>query len=70
MALMPSLVVEDPGSVVVIGYENRGDDNQPTLETLTAALRPREVEIHDRLVVRNGRWRSLDCHNPNCCPPR
>ena len=69
LALMPSLVVEDPESVVLIGYENRAGDSEPALEALTAALQSREVEIHDRIIVRNGRWRSLDCHNPNCCPP-
>src|SRR5674476_1580794 len=70
LALRPSLVVEDPDSVVLIGYENHAGDSEPALESLTAALQSREVEIHDRLVVRGGRWRSLDCHNPACCPPR
>jgi len=69
LALMSSLVVEDPDSVVLIGYENRAGESLPALESLTAALQSRKVEILDRLVVRNGRWRSLDCHNPNCCPP-
>ena len=69
LALMPSLVVEDPDSVVLIGYENRAGDSEPALEALTAALQSREVEIHDRIIVRDGRWRSLDCHNPACCPP-
>jgi len=68
LALMPSLVVEDPDSVVLVGYENRAGESLPALESLTAALQSREVEVHDRLVVRNGRWRSLDCDNPACCP--
>src|SRR5665647_1693275 len=70
LALMPSLIVEDPESVVLIGYENRAGDSLPALEALTAALRSRKIEIHDRLVARNGRWRSLDCHNPICCSPQ
>jgi hypothetical protein len=70
LALMPSLVVEDPDSVVLIGYENRAGDSLLALESLTAALQSLKFEIHDRLVVRNGRWRSLDCHNPACCPPQ
>ena len=69
LALMPSLVVEDPDSVVLIGYEKHAGDSLLALESLTAALRSRQVEIHDRLVVRNCRWRSLDCHNRDCCPP-
>jgi hypothetical protein len=68
LALMPSLVVEDPDSVVLIGYENHAGDSEPALESLTAALQSLKIEIHDRLVVRNGRWRSLDCDNPACCP--
>ena len=68
LALMPSLVVEDPDSVVVIGYENRAGDSEPALESLTAALQSLKIEIHDRIIVRGGRWRSMDCHNPACCP--
>jgi len=70
LALMPSLVVEDPDSVVLIGYENHAGESLPALESLTAALRSREVEIHDRIIVRNGRWRSLDCDNAACCSPQ
>lgn len=70
LALMPSLVAEDPDSVVLLGYENRAGLSLPALEALTAALRSRSVQIHDRLVVRGGRWRSLDCDNPSCCPPQ
>jgi hypothetical protein len=68
-ALMPSLVKEDPDSVVLIGYENRAGDSLPALESLSAVLQSQQIQIHDRLVVRNGRWRSLDCANPKCCPP-
>ncbi len=70
LALMPSLIAEDPDGVVLIGYENRAGDSLPALESLSAALQSLKIEIHDRLVIRNGRWRSLDCHNPNCCPPQ
>ena len=67
-ALMPSLVAEKPDSVVLLGYEDRAGESLPALEALTKALISSGVQIHDRLVVRDGRWRSLDCHNPNCCP--
>ena len=68
-ALMPSLVGENPDAVVLIGYENRAGESLPTLEALSTALQSRKIEVHDRLIVRHGRWRSMDCHNPNCCPP-
>jgi Domain of unknown function (DUF4192) len=67
-ALMPSLVAENPDSVVLIGYENRAGASQPALESLSRALQSRSIKVHDRIVVRNGRWRSLDCDNPQCCP--
>jgi hypothetical protein len=69
-ALMPSLVAEQPESVVLVGYEDRAGQSLPALESLSSALQSQQIQIHDRLVVRNGRWRSLDCDNPMCCPPR
>jgi len=68
-ALMPSLINENPDGVILIGFEGRDGESLQALESLTAALQSRATKIHDRLVVRDGRWRSLDCHNPRCCPP-
>jgi len=67
-ALLPTLVTENPDSVILIGYEDCAGDSLPALEALTTALHSHSMPIHDRLVVRDGRWRSLDCHNPSCCP--
>ena len=39
------------------------------MEALTSALVEVGVRIHDRMVVHDNRWRSLDCDNPACCPP-
>jgi hypothetical protein len=68
-ALLPTLVTENPDSVILVGYEDHVDDSLPALDALTQALHSHAVQVHDRLVVRDGRWRSLDCHNPSCCPP-
>jgi len=68
-ALLPTLVAENPDSVILVGYEDDLGDSLPALEALTQALHSHSVQVHDRLVVRDGRWRSLDCHSPNCCPP-
>ena len=27
------------------------------------------IPVVDRIVVHDGRWRSLDCADPDCCPP-
>jgi hypothetical protein len=66
---MPSLVNENPDSVILIGYEDSVGQSLAALEALAAALQSAAMRIHDRLVVRDGRWRSLDCHSPDCCPP-
>ena len=68
-ALMPSLVGEKPDSVVLLGYEDCAGESLPALESLSAVLQSQHIRVHDRIVVRNGRWRSIDCAHPNCCPP-
>jgi hypothetical protein len=67
-ALMPSLIREEPDSVILVGFENRAGESLPAIEALTEALARHSMQIHDRLIVRNGRWRSMDCSNTNCCP--
>jgi len=69
-ALLPSLVADHPNAVVLLGFENHAGDSLPAIESLSAALQSRQIDIHDRIIVRDGRWRSLDCDNPNCCPPQ
>jgi len=69
-ALLPSLITENPDAVIVIRYEDRDGESLPALEALTTALQSHSMPIHDRLVVRDGMWRSLDCHNPLCCPEK
>jgi hypothetical protein len=67
-ALLPTLAGENPDSVILVGYEDCPGDSLPALEALTEALHSHAVQVHDRLVVRDGRWRSLDCLSPCCCP--
>jgi len=67
-ALLPSLITENPDAVILIGFEDNKGESLPALEALTTTLHSHSMPIHDRLVVRDGRWRSLDCYNPSCCP--
>ena len=67
-ALLPSLITENPDSVILIGYEDQEGDSLLAVESLTAALKSSAIDIHDRIIVRDHRWRSLDCQNPSCCP--
>jgi hypothetical protein len=39
------------------------------VQALRSALRHREIELHEALLVRSGRWWSYLCHDPACCPP-
>ena len=67
-ALLPSLVKEKPEAVIVIviGYGTRRERAcLHALEALTVALHSHTIQIHDRLVVRDSRWRSLDCDSRN-----
>jgi hypothetical protein len=67
-ALLPSLITENPDAVIIIGFEDNEGESLPAVEALTKALQSSDMRIQDRLVVRDGRWRSLDCHSPSCCP--
>jgi hypothetical protein len=67
-SLMPSLLREHPDQVLLIVYEDQPDVSAEAVRALTSALTSVAIPIHDRIVVRDGRWRSLDCHEPSCCP--
>ncbi|MGO4341551.1 DUF4192 domain-containing protein [Pedococcus sp. 2YAF34] len=66
--LMPSLLREHPDQVLVLAYEEVPNVSAETVDHLTSALGAASIPIHDRLLVRDGRWRSLDCHERKCCP--
>jgi hypothetical protein len=63
------LLRDNPDSVLLIGYETDVGESLPILQQLTDALAERGIPIVDRMVVRAGQWRSLDCTSPDCCPP-
>ncbi|GAA1885680.1 DUF4192 domain-containing protein [Lapillicoccus jejuensis] len=67
-SLMPAILREAPDTAVLIAYEDAAGDAVPVLVRLSEALRAHGVDLKDRIVVSNGRWRSLDCDNPACCP--
>jgi len=63
------LLRDNPDSVLLIGYETDVGESLPILQQLTDALAERGIRIVDRMVVRAGQWRSLDCTSLDCCPP-
>ena len=49
------------------------DDTQPPraelIELVRARLRGRDIMLMEALLVRDGRWWSYLCDDPECCPP-
>ena len=66
-ALLPALVRERPDSVLLVGYETRGGESLPVLDALAHSCDELEIDVIDRLVVRDGRWFAPDCDG-GCCP--
>ena len=66
--LMQPLRREDPDRVLLIGYEERPGQSMPVIDALNRRLGEAGIEVQDRIVVHSGRWRSLTCSEPGCCP--
>lgn len=65
-AMVAPMTNDNPTSIFLIGYEDVEGDSGPMLvEIMTVTT----VTISDMIVVRNGRWYSLTCTDPSCCPP-
>ena len=62
---LPTLLQGSPSSVALLGYEDDEDECLPLLEALAAGIESERVVVRERLLVRDGRWRSLGC---DCCP--
>jgi hypothetical protein len=67
-AMMAPLLKGNPGSVLLIGFEECAGESRAMLDEMKRACETRGVEVSDRLVVRGGRWFAPDCHK-RCCPP-
>jgi hypothetical protein len=67
-ALAGPLLRDRPEAVMLVGYESCAGRARPTLDALRQVLVEADLDVLDRLVVRDGRWFGLDC-NASCCPP-
>ncbi len=63
--LLPTVTDGSPSSVAVVGFEDDPDESLPLVEELVEGLAHAGVVVRERLVVREGRWRSIGC---DCCP--
>jgi len=62
---VPTLLQGTPSSVALVGFEDTPDESLPLLEAIADSMSADRVMVRERLVVRDGRWRSVGC---DCCP--
>jgi Domain of unknown function (DUF4192) len=67
-AMIEPLRLDNPGAVMLIGFERREGESRAMLDEMAGACRADGVEVTERMVVRGGRWFSPDCQR-SCCPP-
>ena len=65
--LLPVVRRERPDAVVIIGFESEEGQAEPASSAMRDAIESAGIRVLDRLVVRAGRWWSLDCDG-GCCP--
>ncbi|MFM6848553.1 MAG: DUF4192 family protein [Terrabacter sp.] len=63
--LLPTVLDGSPSSVAIVGFEGEPAESLPLVEELVEGLERARVVVRERLVVRDGRWRSIGC---DCCP--
>lgn len=64
--LVRHLLGQNPDEALLVGYETTPGDSTPALDAIAQLLAPTGVHVQDRLVVRNGRWPSLDHTDGRC----
>lgn len=67
-ALITPLRQDNPGSVLLIGFEQREGDSAAMLDRMAGTCRAHAIKVADRIIVRGGRWFDVDC-TQRCCPP-
>ncbi|HYQ31685.1 MAG TPA: DUF4192 domain-containing protein [Lapillicoccus sp.] len=65
--LLPIVRRERPDAVVLVGFESTHGQAEPASVAMRDAIESAGIRVVERLVVRDGRWWSLDCDR-DCCP--
>jgi hypothetical protein len=65
--LLPVVRRERPDAVVLVGFESTHGQAEPASVAMRDAIEGAGIRVVERLVVRDGRWWSLDCDG-ECCP--
>ena len=56
-------------AALLVAYVDTETDPEPVLINTSAALLRAGISIKESLVVSDGRYRSMLCHDSECCPP-
>ena len=67
-AMLPALLREAPDGVLLLGYERTEGEACPWSRPWLTPADEAGLAVRDRIVVRDGRWFSLQCDDPSCCP--
>lgn len=59
---------ESDAALLVAYMPDQRDDGDSLLISLGAGLIRSGIEIQESIVVQSGRYRSIICRDPNCCP--
>jgi hypothetical protein len=56
-------------AALLVAYVDAQTDPEPVLINTSAALLRAGISIKESLIVSDGRYRSMLCHDSECCPP-
>lgn len=56
-------------AALIVAYVDAQTDPEPVLINTSAALLRAGISIKESLIVSDGRYRSMLCHDSECCPP-
>jgi hypothetical protein len=68
-AMEPVIARCQPDTVLLLVYPKFPGEADAAMEAVTRRMHELRVPIRDRIVVTPVSWRSLDCKDPECCPP-
>ena len=60
---------EAADAALVVAYVDSQTDPEPVVINTSAALLRAGISIKESLIVSDGRYRSMLCHDSECCPP-
>lgn len=65
--LVAPLLADRPDAVMLVGYETAAGSSRLALDAVRRLATEADLQVLDRLVVRDGRWFAIDCAD-GCCP--